>query len=376
MSRTVVHVITGLGRGGAEQMLTQLVLVAARDPDGLRQVVVSLRDAGVHGTALEAAGIELHCLGMRSPLSLPVAVLRLAAILRRARPVLVMTWLYHADLVGILAAAIAGRPRMIWNLRCSNMDFSRYAATTRWTVRALAALSRRPWAVAANSAAGRRAHEALGYRPRQWLHLSNGFDLDVWHPDAVDRDAVRAEWGVGPEDVVVGMVGRVDPQKDHDTFLAAAAAVARNNPRARFVLAGQGTETLALPDSLAGRAHALGDRGDVPRLIRGFDIAVLASAYGEGFPNVVAEAMASGLPCAVTDVGDAAAIVGDCGTVVPPRDPTRMAEAIATLISAGPDERTRMGIRACQRVRDSWSLDTALATYQRLWHEDRCASIS
>ncbi len=365
---TVLHVITQLGSGGAERMLTR---VATHDfgPGAPRQAVISLMDKGVYGAALEAHGVELHCLGMRRGWASPRALFKAITLIRRVKPDLVMTWLYHADLLGTVAARLAGVRRVVWNLRGSEMAFGHYAPTTRWTASVLARMSRWPVAVAANSRAGRRAHEAMGYRPRRWVYLPNGFDLDEWRPDAGDRAAVRRELGFGESDVAIGVVARVDPQKDYTTLLDAAGRLISQVPEARFVLIGKGTQALAVPSPLRLRVEALGERRDVARLMRGLDMVALASAFGEGFPNAVGEAMASGLPCVVTDVGDAADLARGAGAVAPPGDPAALAEALAVLARLPPGERERRGLGARERIKRDYGIDEIAGRYLALWED-------
>ena len=368
MAPKVVHVITALGSGGAEGMLHRIALaeVAAGRPP---LMVVSLTDAGVYGESLRAAGIALHCLGMRAARPSPGALRKLARLLRDEQPDVIMTWLYHADLAGLLACLLAGLSprRVVWNLRCSNMDFSRYAPTTRWVVRALALLSRQPVAVAVNARSAREPHRCLGYRPRRWVYLPNGFDLDVWRPNAADRRAVRRELMLADGDIAFGLIARVDPKKDHATFLEAAVRAAARSAKLRFVLIGLGSEGLPVPDPIAERVVALGRRSDLPRLMRGLDAVVLSSAFGEGFPNVIGEAMASALPTVVTDVGDAAELVGPAGLVVPPQAPDALAEAMLAIAGESPGERTRGGETARRRIACDFSLDQAVARYRALW---------
>jgi glycosyltransferase involved in cell wall biosynthesis len=198
--------------------------------------------------------------------------------------------------------------------------------------------------------------------------LPNGFDPDEWRPDEADRTAVRRELGFENGHTVVGLVARVDPEKDHATFLAAAASAVAVRPELRFVLAGRGTETLKIPEALRGRMAMLGERRDMPRLYRGLDIATLCS-LSEGFPNAVGEAMATALPCIVTDVGDAAEITGETGIVIPPRDPSALAAAIITMIEEGEGPRKRRGQAARARVKEYWSIDRIARLYQNLWRE-------
>jgi glycosyltransferase involved in cell wall biosynthesis len=359
--RVVLHVITSLGSGGAEQMLTRLVLANRLS---FRQVVVSLLDGGIYVSKLRNAGVEVHTLNLNGFHRLPAAFFSLVLILRRIRPNVVMTWLYHADFFGTVAAIVSGLGpgRIIWNIRCSNIDFGKHARTTRWVVRMLSWLSPLPRAVSANSRAGQRAHHAFGYRPRHWAVLPNGLDLNEYRPNERDRMEVRSELGIARNEFAVGMVARLDPQKDHSNFLAAADIVALSYSQARFILVGRGTNTLPA----RSRLLALGERHDVPRLLRGLDVIVLSSAYGEGFPNILAEAMATGIPCVTTNVGDAAAIVEELGIVVSPRDPQALANAITTLLSETPEARSSRGKRARRKIERSYSMGRAIRSYRQL----------
>jgi glycosyltransferase involved in cell wall biosynthesis len=362
----VLHVITGLGSGGAERMLAR---VATHDYGSeTRQVVVSLTKDDVYTTTLRNAGLEVYSMGMRRGRPSLNGVLQLAQIVRRLRPDVVMTWMYHADLLGTLAVPLSGSPPVIWSLRCSNLDLSRHPRLTRWTIASLARLSRLPAAVAHNSRIGRDVHTTLGYRPRRWAYLPNGFDLDEWRPDQADRMAVRSELGFENGHTVIGLVARIDPEKDHATFLAAAARAVAVRPELRFVLVGRDTETLKIPDVLHGRIRVLSERSDMPRLLRGLDIATLCS-LSEGFPNSVGEAMASAIPCIVTDVGDAAEIAGETGIVIPPRDSSALASAITTMVMEGKDTRQRRGQAARNRVKKNWSIHRIAQLYQELWWE-------
>lgn len=366
MTKTVLHIITGLGSGGAERMLTRVVL-AAQGVDAPRHVVVVLMNEGIYGDVLRAAGVELHCLNMRRGVPSLRALIRLARIIRRSRPDTIMTWLYHAALIGTMAALLSGIGTRctVWNLRGSDIDFSRSAPMTGLVVRGLKLLSRLPAAIAVNSMAGLAYHKHLGYRPKRWVYLPNGFDLDEWRPDADDRRAVRAEWKFDDEIIAIGMVARVDPQKDYPTLLAAAEQLTARDKRLRFVLIGKDTERLTIPLALQDYVMTLGERRDIQRLLRGLDIGVLSSAFGEGFPNFVGEAMASGVPCVVSDVGDAAALVGDTGLSVPPRSPEALAAALFEMVG---ESRYSRGQAARARIKEHYSLEAVTAQYEALWH--------
>jgi glycosyltransferase involved in cell wall biosynthesis len=299
--------------------------------------------------------------------------LRLVRLLVRERPAVLQTWMYHANLLGLLAGRVVRIP-VVWNVRCSNEMLAHASRRTAWTIEACARLSSWPEVVVFNSEAGWQQHAAAGYRPRLGEVVPNGFDLSRFAPDPAARGNVRTELGVGPDALLVGLVGRFDPMKGHDTFLAAAKALHTRRPEAHFVLAGHGVEpgNPALTDAVdahpvAGKVHLLGERSDIPRLTAALDVAVSSSHFGEGFANVIGEAMACGVPCVVTDVGDSAAVVGRLALVVPPRDPVALAGAWEQLIAAGPETRRVLGLAARERVRHKYALEHVVGVYERLY---------
>lgn len=361
----VLHIITGLRRAGAETMLVKLGGALAHA--GFDNHVVCLIDRGAMADELEAIGIPVTALGQRATLD-PRPLWRLIALLRRLEPDIIQTWLYHADLAGLVAAMLVGRRnRLIWNIRCSEMDFSDDpAGSSGRLLRLLARFSRVPAGVVVNSHAGRLYHERLGYRPRWWLEIPNGFDLAHWQPDRAADSRLRAALGLAPDALVVGMVARVAPMKDHGNFLAAFAQVATEVPRAHAVLVGRGTETLATrvrESNLEGKVTLLGERDDVAQLVPGFDLFCLSSAFGEGFANALGEAMACAVPCVATDVGDAAAIIGDTGCIVPPRAPAALAAAMVEMLNAPPAQRRQWGAAARCRIEERYGLAAVARHY-------------
>jgi len=361
----ILHVITGLRRAGAETMLAKLVGALARE--GFENRVVCMIERGPLAAEIEAGGTSVTSLGMRSGFA-PGALMRLVAIIRRFQPDIVQTWLYHADLAGLIAAtASRRRKRLIWNIRCSDMDFHEEAnAATDRVVRMLARFSAMPAGVIVNSRRGRLHHERLGYRPRWWAEIPNGFDLDRWQPDLRAAARLRAELALPEDALIVGMCARVAPMKDHANFFAAIAQVRARNPGLRAVLAGRGTELLGAMVGEFGLDRCvslLGERDDLPSLVPAFDVFCLSSAFGEGFANVLGEAMACGVPCVATDVGDAAEIIGDTGLVVPPRQPDALAAALSDLVETTTERRAELGARARVRLEERYSLSRVARQY-------------
>jgi glycosyltransferase involved in cell wall biosynthesis len=343
----IQHIISSLQVGGAESMLVRLA--TRLDRTQLESRVLSLKSDVTVGRQLTGAGITLDVL------DLPHSMAGLGGALRRMRrfrPHIIHTWLYHADLFGVLAKAAIPSAQLVWSLRATNLDQARYGRLTR----VLAAFSRLPKVILVNARTGQAAHAARGYHPRQWLFIPNGFDLDEFRPDAEQRAAVRKELGAGPDELLIGMVARVDPMKDHATFLAAAQRM----PQARFVLIGRGTERLP---------HGLGERSDVPRLLCGLDILTLSSAFGEGFPNVLGEGMATEVPCVATDVGEARTIVGDTGHIVAPRDPDALCRAWRELDALGPQGRAELGRRARRCIEERYSIGSVVRQHEALYRD-------
>jgi glycosyltransferase involved in cell wall biosynthesis len=365
---TIVHLITGLETGGAERMLARLV--AGIDRERYRSVVVSMTGPGVVGSALASAGIELHTLDMRRGVADLGSVIRLARILRQVRPDILQTWLYHADLLGSLVQRLGPPCALFWNIRCTEM------LDTNIVRKLLIWRSRRPDTVIVNSLAGQRFHQELGYRPRRWEHIPNGCDTGAFQFDLAARLDLRRELGIADRAVAIGLPARYHPMKDHANFLAAAARLVTVRPEAVFLLIGPGVDpsNRALGEMIEAHGMAehirlLGARDDMARVYSALDIVTLSSAFGEGFPNVLGEAMSCGVPCVATDCGDAAEILGPIGTVVPRRNPEALAEAWRGLISIGPDARRSMGAMARERIVRSYDLRAIVGRYDALYSE-------
>lgn len=353
-----------------------LVKLLSRMEGGrLSNVVITLTDQDALRPGVEDIGIEVHSLGMRRGRPSASGLYRLVRILRRERPLILQTWLYHADVLGSLAAKIVGIPVCVWNLRVSQIEMDRYPRVTRWALRAGARLSGWPDLVVVNSSAGRDAHQAAGYRPRRWRVIGNGFDAGRFHPDPRARLGFRESLGLG-DHFLVGLVARYDPMKDHATFFAAAEIFLKTSPEARFILAGSGVDrtnpalnSMIERCGLGDRVTLLGERADMPAVLPALDLVTLSSAFGEGFSNAVGEAMACGIPCVVTDVGDMARVVGDTGRVVPPRNPEALAAAWRDLESMGREGRLRLGAAARRRIETSFELSGIVRSYERTYLE-------
>ncbi|MFA7347111.1 MAG: glycosyltransferase [Desulfurivibrionaceae bacterium] len=369
----ILHVISGLEQGGAEAIL--LRLLQNLDRREFSQAVVSLTTEGTHGHAVKESGIPLLSLGMMGFSSIPGGLFKLISAVRKERPHIVQTWLFHADLMGLLAGRMVRDVRVAWNVRCAALAPGDVPWSTMALIKVLSKLSRYPEAVVFNSVVGKEAHKALGYRPRFSPVIPNGFDLEEWQPNATRRAEFRAEIGVVEDDFLVGMAARYHPMKRHSVFLAAAKKLAMRVPNVRFVLVGFGTtwENSALAAEidrygLRGRFTLLGARTDMVRIMAGLDCMVSTSS-SEGFPNVIGEAMACGIPCVVTDAGDSCLIVGETGKVVAVDDADGVVDGVFEIMTADLAARMVMAKRCRMRIAENFALDRMVARYANFYRE-------
>jgi glycosyltransferase involved in cell wall biosynthesis len=350
--------------GGAEQQLVTLakgLRAAGHDAE-----VAVFYGGGVLERDLAEAGIPVHDLEKRGRWD-ALFVSRLVALVRRRRPDVLHSYLMTSNKLAALLRPWLGQTRVVWGIRSAFMDLSRYDWLTRWSFRAEPVLSRLSHAIITNSEAARRYASATGFSAEKIVVVPNGIDCRRFAPDPAARARWRARWGVGEDVLVVGLVGRIDPMKDHPTFLKAAARVSSAFPAAAFVCAGDGTEG-ALRDARAlAERLGIGPRvrwepasREVEGIYNGLDLLALSS-YGESFPNVVAEAMACGRPCVVTDVGDAAQIVGTTGLVVPPRRPEALGDAMSALLGEGKVALATRGVAARDRITAQYSIESLVA---------------
>jgi glycosyltransferase involved in cell wall biosynthesis len=376
----VMHVITGLSTGGAETMLLKLLSAASQR---MEHVVVSLGDEGTIGPRIAALGLPVHCLGLKRNAPNPFRALSILPLAHRIAPQLIQGWMYHGNLMASLAAValrktaprnVLGQKPVLWNIRQTVYDLRRERWLTAKLIRQGARLSSGPAAIIYNSQTSASQHEELGYRAEKRVIIPNGFDCQVLRPDEAARKAVRAELGITDDTVLVGLVARYHPMKDHVGFLKAAALVVQSHPQTRFVLVGAGVSSTQpelaegiQQNELGDRVILLRERSDIPRLNNAFDIGCSASAWGEGFSNSIGEAMACGVPCAVTNVGDSAYIVADTGFVAPPRASEALAEAIGRLIEIGQPGRQQIGAKARKRIETEFSLSAIVEKYESLY---------
>ena len=351
----VTHVIVGLNIGGAELMLRRLCESLNFSSEDEHRVI-SLTDLGEVGALLRAHGVTVDTLGMRGAWDVFRAFNKLVRLLQSSKPDVVQTWMYHADLLGGLAARRVGVKAVIWGIRTT--DVSKGGGRATIIIRKLCAWlsSSVPSVIVCAAQASRASHVAVGYSPGKMTVIPNGFDLERMVAQPQDRESIRSTQGIGEDDLVIGSLGRYNQVKDHSSFVKAAGLVAARFAHVKFLMVGRDVDhaNSALMAEIAATGYPdrfvlLGERRDVPACFKAMDIFCLHSLT-EGFPNVLGEAMSMALPCVTTDAGDAAFLLGENGFVVPIQDPLALAEALAKIAGATFAERTAMGQGSYKRI--------------------------
>jgi glycosyltransferase involved in cell wall biosynthesis len=350
----VLFLTSQLGYGGAERQLVNLALELRRM--GHAPAVALFYAGGPLDGELARGGVPIHDLRKRGRWETASFLARLVRLLRRERPDVLHPYLEVPNVVATLAAPLAGRVRVVWGIRNSNMDHRQYGGLARAVYRVEGALAPRADALIANSMAGASLWAERGVRRDRIAVVPNGIDCARFQPDLAARAAQRGAWEVGARPLV-GVVARLDAMKGHSVFLEAAARVSARTPEVCFALVGAGEpgyeaqlRSQAERLGLSSRVRWIAPGLDMRAVYNALDLLVLPSRFGEGFPNVVAEAMACGTPCVATDVGDARMVLGDCGSIVPPEDPVALAAAIEQALGLLGEERARIAHRARERI--------------------------
>jgi glycosyltransferase involved in cell wall biosynthesis len=335
--------------------------------------VISLTDVGPVGEKIKKLEIPVIGLGMKRGVPNPFFLLKLARILKQEKPDILQTWLYHADLMGLLAGKLVGVPSIVWGIHHSNLSPESNKKLTIKVAEICAMLSKYADKIICCSESSLKAHSKIGYSLQKMTIIPNGFDIKKFSPIHTANKQLKRQLSIPENSYLIGLVARWDPLKDHYNFIQAARIVANQIPNVHFVLCGDNitpkNETLIswIKDvNLEKSFHLLGRREDIHKIMPAFNLLVLSSK-GEAFPNVLGEAMACEVPCVTTDVGDSAYIVGDTGLVVPPENPQLLGEAILTFLKSPASHRKKLGQLARERVENYFSLDLIVRKYENVY---------
>ncbi len=339
---------------------------------GLDQVIFSLMPGGALTSQFQANTIEVRDVGMKKGIPSLKSMLRLNKGIIQEKPDIVHGWLYHASLAATLVT-----PKMtpvIWGIHHSLTGLAQEKWLTRMIIKTGSRLNKRIARYVFVSKTSQKQHLKIGYPPEQSETIPNGFDLFRFRPDESVRQAVRNEWGFEDEDIIIGNAARYHPMKNHIGLIRSFSKLAKQFCNAKLVLIGRGIDennaelkTSITETMLENRVFLLGERRDMERLMNAFDLYVSASLYGEAFPLVLGEAMACGVPCVATDIGDCKDIINNTGFLAQPGDDTSLIQAMSELISLTAKQRRELGYAARQRIEVNYSLDIIAKKYANLY---------
>jgi glycosyltransferase involved in cell wall biosynthesis len=366
----VLHVITGLGHGGAQRQLVNLV-----NTMDAKSSVFSILPLGVMAEEINTPKTNVYSGDLRRVVSREW-VRSLSRVVGIVAPDIVVGWMYHGNLGASLTRRLGHSGPMVWNVRHSIYDLSFEKPATRWIIRGSRLLSRQPRRIIYNSQTAATQHEALGFSANHRTVLPNGFDLERFKPDSDARMKFRAEMGVSDEELLVGIIGRSHPMKNYEGWVKAFRILVNQGYAVRCVMVGAGIEA---PDSklhLAIRSAGLESEifrlGPTPRpetVLAALDLLAMPSKWGEGFPNVVGEAMACGVPAIVTPIGDAPQVVADTGLVFDSASTDHLVAGMRAALRLGREGLVRLGKQARRRMEECYSLDSVAVMYETLLRE-------
>ncbi|NCP72649.1 MAG: glycosyl transferase [Shewanella sp. CG18_big_fil_WC_8_21_14_2_50_42_11] len=366
----ILHIITGLNNGGAEGVLYRL----CKYDSTATHVVVSLMDEGKYGSLLTKEGVDVFCLNLPAGKVSISALWRLFKLIRSHNPDIVQTWLYHADLLGGLAAKLAGVKHIVWGIRTTELKKRSYI--TAGIRKLLAWLSYWiPTKIVVVAEKAKQKHISIGYDSSKMQVIPNGFDVEAFHAAVSKIDALKQEIGLTQQNLVIGCVGRLSQVKGQDVFTRAAGLVLNHYPNVKFLMVGRGLEftNAEVMDWISKTPKPqnfilLGERSDVPVCLRAMDIFCLPSR-SEGFPNALGEAMLAGVPCVSTDAGDAALLGGNDVPIVEVDNPEDLANKLMAMLAKSVEERNEIGERLHQRIIDEYSIQKMVSRYVELYKE-------
>jgi len=355
-------------------------LLSFMDRSQFENVVISLNSMAIIGEKIQALGIPVYYLQEQQFFALFVSPIKFIRISRKFNPDVLMGWMYHANLGAFFIKCFLRKPVVLtWNIRHSLSRLGYEKRLTQIVIKIGAFLSQKRPVIIFNSVTSQQQHRRYGFLIQESLIIPNGFDTSIFIPSAEKRSEIRKRLFIKDDDILIGHIGRYHPMKDHSRFIAAAEVLSKKNSKIQFVMIGRGVseQNHKIMDQIIelgirNRFHLLGERQDIHTILPSFDIFVSTSAWGEAFPNVIGEAMACGIPCVATDVGDTPMIVGETGIIVPPHDTDAIINGISDLIEMGNEKRHELGMKARLRVTKKFGIAAITRQYETLFSRPPC----
>ena len=372
----ILHIISGLKRGGAE---TQLFRICQFDQDN-DHIVVSLSNKEGYGDILEEINVSVYALNFSSGRISISGLIKLYRIMKQQKPDVVQTWMNHADFIGGIIARIAGIKNIFWGVHQTILIKGKSKAFTIMIVKLNAILSNLiPNKIIYCAEKSREVHELIGFKKSKGVVIQNGYDINIFHQNDSLRKDFRDKLGISQDAFIIGHVASYDPLKDQDTLIKSLGNLLQRKIKFSAVLVGENLDNLnddlvsSIKDNgLSDNVYLLGTRDDILSVMNAIDLFLLSSV-SEAFPNVLNEAMACGTPCLATDVGDSSFIVDKTGWIVQPKDSKAMANACVNAFNEKEqnNEHWKKRKEACrERIIENFSFEKMINKYKDIWIHD------
>jgi glycosyltransferase involved in cell wall biosynthesis len=367
MQKKILHIITSTDIGGAESMLVKYISNSKNK--SLKHIVLSIRKIGKLGLKLQGFGVEVYTIPGK--LNSYKGIISLHKLIKSINPVIIQSWMYHSDFLALFLGIFYKDIKVCWNIR----SYKYYNSSFRiyFLIKILSTFSRFPETIIINSLESKKVHLKLGFRPKKWNYIPNGFDENLFMTkDKSDVD-IRNELFLKRDVQIVGHVGRYTPEKDHDSFLEACKIINNSNPDVHYVLVGRDIDNFnqtlinKIHDlDLESNVHLLGERLDIEMIIPCFNI-LCSSSVDEAFPNNVGEAMLSGVPCIATRVGDTSLLIYNKDFLVDSKDYHAMANKSLKLLNMSQLQRKEIGLRGRSHVVKNFSIRKISDQYDKIY---------
>lgn len=366
----LVHLIIGLDNGGAENML--LKLLSTLDQNKYELIVISMMGEGVLGNLIKQHVSKLYTLNLHEKENRIKKLKKFYNIIKIERPHILQTWMYHADFSGIVIKLLFPNINLVWNIRHSKFIKHVDKKRTIFLAKICGILSCIPNVIICGSESAYESHLKLYYSKKKMIVVPNGFDLQVFYPDLAVKNSIRDQFHIPREATVFGHVGRYHPLKNHENLLRSFSHLQQKHKECYLILCGNNVDlrneqlnSLLFKLELTN-VLMLGDRRDIPSIMKSFD-ALLLPSFSEGFPNVLGEAMATGLPCIVSDVGDSKSIVGQTGYIIENNDVKGLIDCLERFINLSYSGRQKLSLLARTRITDSFSIQAISRNYDTIY---------
>ena len=375
VKKKIIHIITALNIGGAERMLTNLVLSKENSLEFTHHIIV-LNNAGIMAEKLISSGVEVRDLRMSNLFSILKSIFILYNILRTYKPNIVHTWMYHSDFLGGLIAKFSGCRNIIWSIR--NTDVYRgegLSSSTYWIMKSCAILSRYiPKKIICVSNSALNSHVKFGYDKRKCTVIENGFDLNLFQYSENNRKKIRKNFNIDDNTLVIGSIGRQNEYKDYHNLILAAEKLIIQKSNIVFFIVGVGLNNNSFFFNLVKEKRILkhfmflGARTDIHVILSAFDIFCLHSK-SEGFPNCLGEAMSIGLPCIATNVGDVRILLNNDSLIVPKKNSQLLYEKLLLLSNKSYSDRCKIGLKAKEHIIKNFAIKKIFVKYNKIYSD-------